>query len=190
VIRGIFSVFSLGLDDLALQLARRGYRVDVAPPLLAPLAAAKIRNEYRNDPSIGPLVIIGHSMGGRLCCHIPRAWQRDGIPVRLVVIADANPCTTVPPNVQRCVNMYVTNDWGLFHGQPVAAQSLSTELINLDVSKTAHPPGVARVNHFNIDAHPWIHSMILAEVERACGPWSGDAPGRLCRWNESGDDAL
>jgi len=164
IIRGIFNVFSLGLDDLACKLSERGYRVDVAPPSLALMAAGSIQKECQQDPSLGPLVIIGHSIGGRFCCTIPWKWRESGISVKLVVILDSNPHTPVADNVERCVNLYVTNNIGVFHGRGVVAADPRTDLVNLDMTKVTRPPGVRGVDHFNIDDSDWIHDLVLEEV--------------------------
>src|SRR5438477_10750938 len=116
IIRGVFNVFSTGLDDLAQELRDRGYEVEISSPGGSWGGALRLREAYERDPQGGPLVIIGHSMGGRACLHISRYLQAYDIPVKLVVIMDANPWVTVPDNVGRCVNLYVTNPYGVFHG--------------------------------------------------------------------------
>ncbi len=181
VIRGVFNVFSLGLDDLACKLAQQGYQVDVAPPELALLAAHSIQQQWRTDPARGPLVLIGHSLGGRFCCSIPWKWRESGIPVKLAVILDSNPQTAVSDNVQRCVNLYVTNDLGLFHGQQVRAVDRHTSLVNLDMTKVTRPPGVPPLDHFNIDDSAWIHQLVIEEVDRAMGVGPGP-DARAARW--------
>ncbi len=174
IIRGIFTVFSLGMDTLACKLAQRGYRVDLAPPSMALLAAKTIEHECRDDPDSGPLVIIGHSLGGRFCCSIPWTWRQSGIPVKLVVILDSNPHNAVAANVERCVNLYVTNHLGMFHGRRVRAADARTDLVNLDMTKVHRPPGVPAINHFNIDDSPWIRALVIEEVERSLGGVSGN----------------
>ncbi len=176
IIRGIFTVFSFGMDSLACELAQRGYRVDLAPPSMASVAAQAIEQECRADPDSGPLVIIGHSLGGRLCCTIPWKWKRSGIPVKLVVILDSNPGTPVAGNVERCVNLYVTNHLGVFHGKRVHAATPQTDLVNLDMTKVPRPPGVPTINHFNIDDSPWIRELVVEEVVRALGNAGATSP--------------
>ncbi len=170
IIRGIFSVFSLGMDSLACQLTQLGYRVDVTPPSLAPLVAQQIQEEYLQDPSAGPLVIIGHSMGGRYCCSIPWQWREHDIPVRLVVILDSNPQIPMADNVQRCVNLYVTNKLGMFHGQTVWSVNPRADLVNTDVTRLRRPAEVPAVDHFNIDDSHWIHQMVIHEISAALAP--------------------
>lgn len=170
IIRGLFNVFSLGLDELACQFTQLGYRVDVAPPSMALIVAQQIQDEYLRDPSSGPLVIIGHSMGGRHCCSIPWKWREHNIPVRLVVILDSNPEMPVADNVQRCVNLYVTNNLGAFHGQAVWGVNPRSDLVNMDVTKVSRPPGEPALDHFNIDDSDWIQGMVVREVEYALTP--------------------
>lgn len=190
VIRGVLNVFSFGMDSLACKLSQRGYRVDVAPPSMAVVAAAAIQRDCRSDPSSGPLVIIGHSLGGRFCCSIPWKWRDAGMPVKLLVILDSNPQTAVADNVERCVNLYVTNSLGLFHGHDVWAVDPHTQLVNLDMTKVARPPGVPTVDHFTIDDSPWIHELVIEEVDRSMGNRSSrplplaQATGRPYVWRE------
>ena len=173
IIRGVLNMFSLGLDELACKLSQRGYRVDVAPPSMALVAAESIAAECREDPTMGPIVIIGHSLGGRFCCAIPWRWKEYGLAVKLVVILDANPLTPVADNVERCVNLYVTNSTGLFHGQDVYAVDPQVDLVNLDMTKVQRPRGVPSINHFNIDDSTWIHSLVIEEVDRSLGGADG-----------------
>ena len=189
IIRGVLNMFSLGLDDLACKLSSRGYRVDVAPPSMALLAAESIAAECQRDPTVGPLVIIGHSLGGRFCCAIPWRWKEHGLAVKLVVILDANPLTPVADNVERCVNLYVTNSSGLFHGQDVYAVDPRVDLVNLDMTKVDRPSGVPGVTHFNIDDSAWIHRLVIEEVDRSLKVASREngqlRPTRLHVWDRA-----
>ena len=170
LIRGVFNVFSTGMDDLGRLLREHGYEVEVSSPGGAWAAAMRLREAYERDPHGGPLVIMGHSMGGRGCLHISRYLEAYNIPVRLVVVIDANPWVSVPANVERCVNLYVTNPFGVFHGSPVYGGA-SSRIYNIDVTKVARPTWAEPVNHFNIDNSPWMHQVILEEMARAYAPW-------------------
>jgi hypothetical protein len=170
LIRGIFNIFSTGMDDLGQLLRDRGYEVEVSSPGGCWGAAMRLRETYERDPAGGPIVIMGHSMGGRACLHISRYLQAYNIPVKLVIIIDANPWASVPDNVERCVNLYVTNPFGVFHGSPVQAAGTS-QVLNYDVTKCQRPDWADPVNHFNIDNSEWMHQVILGEVTRVYMPW-------------------
>jgi hypothetical protein len=170
IIRGVFNIFSTGLDELGQELRDRGYEVEVSSPGGCWAGALRLREAYERDPHGGPLVIIGHSMGGRACLHISRYLQAYGIPVKLVVIVDANPWVSVPDNVERCINLYVTNWYGAFHGSPVYGASAS-RVLNYDVTKVQRPDWADPVNHFSIDNSPWMHGVILSEIDQAYAAW-------------------
>jgi hypothetical protein len=167
VLRGVFEVFSLGMNDLAKKLACRGYDVKATSWSLALLEAQC--NDNR------PYVVIGHSLGGRMCAWTSRKLMSCGKRVPLIIIVDANVVQRIPANVDRCVHLYVTNPLGIFHGSPVRAESPCTEIVNWDVSQGQPSMFEGGVNHFNIDATPWVHQIIIDEIERMF-PRSGTMP--------------
>jgi hypothetical protein len=158
VLRGVFEVFSLGMNDLAKKIAYRGYDVKATSWSLALLEAHCEDNR--------PYVVIGHSLGGRMCAWTSRKLMSCGKRVPLIIIVDANVVQRIPANVDRCVHLYVTNPLGIFHGSPVTAESPYTEVVNWDVSKGQPSMFDGGVNHFNIDATPWVHQIIIDEIER------------------------
>ena len=158
VLRGVFEVFSLGMNDLAQKLACRGYDVKATSWSLALLEAQCEDNR--------PYVVIGHSLGGRMCAWTSRKLMSCGKRVPLIIIVDANVVQRIPANVDRCVHLYVTNPLGIFHGSPVRAESPCTEIVNWDVSRGQPSMFEGGVNHFNIDATPWVHQIIINEIER------------------------
>lgn len=158
VLRGLMEVFSLGMNDLAKKLECRGYDVELTSWSMA-LFHAKCSDSR-------PIVVIGHSLGGRMCAWVSRKMQECGVTVPLIIIVDANVVQSIPRNVERCVHLYVTNELGVFHGHPVRPESLTTDVVNWDVSQGQPPWYRGGINHFDIDATPWIHDIIIGEVER------------------------
>ncbi len=175
VIRGAFTVFSLGLDDLGDKLSDQGLDVEVVPDILAGSAAAKLRAEYVRNPNMGPIVFIGHSRGAELGPREARFLQDYGIPVKLIVMIDAVHQTSIPANVERCVNLYHNNSLGVLHGLPARAESRRTKLLNTDIATLKTREKGGRINHFNMDASPWIHELVVAEVLKVC-PEVTDVP--------------
>jgi hypothetical protein len=156
VLRGVFEVFSLGMNDLARKLACRGYDVKVTSWAMA------LHETQCAGPQ--PYVIIGHSLGGRMCGWTSRKLMNCGERVPLLIIVDANLIQRIPANVEKCLHLYVTNPYGLFHGHPVRGESPCTEVINWDVSNGQLSWFDGGVNHFNIDATPWVHQIIMDEL--------------------------
>jgi hypothetical protein len=162
VLRGIFEVFSLGMNDLARKLRCRGYDAEVTSWILA-LAEVEC-----SDPR--PLVVVGHSLGGRMCGWASRKLKSCGRRVPLIIIVDANLFQSIPPNVDECLNLYVTNKIGVFHGSPVKAESSGTEIVNWDVSRGQPSMFAGGVNHFDIDATAWVHQIIIDKIDATFAP--------------------
>ena len=66
IVRGILTVFSLGMDELAKKLRRKGYDVQVTTAAKSNQAAKRMRDDIRRRGNNHPLIIIGHSLGGDL----------------------------------------------------------------------------------------------------------------------------
>ena len=112
IIRGALTVFSLGMNELGEKLEQYGLDVEVVADISAGRAASKLRSEYQRNRNVGPIVFIGHSRGAELGPKQARYLQRYKIPVKLVVMVDAVHQTSVPGNVERCVNLYHNNALG------------------------------------------------------------------------------
>ena len=168
IIRGAFTVFSLGMNDLGDKLRRYGYDVDVIADISAGSATSKIISEYRRNPDLGPIVFIGHSRGAELGPKQSRKLQRYGIPVKLVVMVDGTHRASIPANVEHCVNLFHYNSIGVFHGVPTQAEGRHTKLYNVDINRLESRHRGGMINHFNMDSSPWIHDLIISEVLRIC----------------------
>lgn len=162
VLRGVFEVFSLGMNDLTKKLAHCGYDVKVTSWSLA-LYEVKCASDQ-------PYVVIGHSLGGRMCAWVSRKLMACGKRVPLIIIVDANLIQPIPANVEKCLHLYVTNELGIFHGHPVRGESPYTQIVNWDVSKGQPSWFRGGVNHFDIDATPWVHQIIIDEIAKTFPP--------------------
>lgn len=158
VLRGVFEVFSLGMNDLNEKIAAHGYDTKVTSWVLA-LFEASCSDDR-------PIVVIGHSLGGRMCAWVSRKLNQCDKRVPLIIVVDANLIQPIPANVDKCLNLYVTNDFGIFHGSPVRAESELTEIVNWDVSQGQPSWQDGGVNHFDIDSTDWVHDIIIDEIER------------------------
>ena len=170
VVRGILTIFSLGLDDLAKKMRSAGYDVEVTMAAQAGNTARRIRDEMISTGDQRPLIIVGHSLGGDLAPKLAKVFAEKGRYVDVLLMLDSTMPTSPPPNVKTCINMYQDNgtpDWArLFRGKSISAQSHKTQMINIDIRKLANKDKTAGINHFNIDANPWIHNVIIGALGR------------------------
>jgi alpha-beta hydrolase superfamily lysophospholipase len=170
LVRGVLTVFSLGLDDLAQELQQQDLDVQVVPAALATPAVERMARQYADGELDGPLVLIGHSLGGDLLPRLAQRLAAYGLTVDLMVMIDSTHPSDSPENVLRCVNLYQSNPspaWfrGL-HGAPIRATNPATQLANIDIRQLPEQDEAAGLNHFNIEASRWIHRMVVREVLR------------------------
>ncbi|MGA7803063.1 thioesterase domain-containing protein, partial [Bradyrhizobium sp.] len=102
-------IFSRGMDRLTEKLERAGITANVYEFTLCSLITGPAIDEYRRDPE--PIILIGHSMGGRCALQFAEKLQDEGIPVSLVVTIDpAHLSPDVPLNVERFINIFLSKD--------------------------------------------------------------------------------
>ena len=168
ILRGAFSVFSLGMDDLGAKIERCGVDVAVVPAFMSSAATGWLIELARRGYVVEPIVLIGHSKGGHLTAECARQLQACGLRVRLIIIVDNPNRTVIPANVERCVNFYHTNFLGLFHGFPATGDPGHGCILNVDIDQLPDRRLGGYIDHFNMDSSPWVHDKIIREVLSAC----------------------
>ena len=182
LISGIFSFFSTGLDSLADELSACGYNAEVVPTGLAYHAVDQVCKQYASGQIHGPLVLIGHSLGGDMLPDLAQRLAAHHRHVDLLVPVDSTFPSDVPENVRRCVNLYQSNfspTWfPIYRGAPVKAKNPRTELLNIDLRELPNREDFSQVNHFTIDETPQVHALIISEVARVMQAAVPTPPGR------------
>ncbi len=154
------------------------------------LAVRQIAQQYARGELQGPLVLIGHSLGGDLLPGLAQQLDAAGQQVDLMVMIDSTNPSDAPRNVRRCVNMYQSNfspTWfRVFRGVPIRADHADTQLVNVDIRQLPERDKAAKLNHFNIEASTWIHdiAMIVTEAqneERYLRQVHGPSYDQYCR---------
>lgn len=155
LLRGLMNIFSLGMDDLAAKLQRRGIAAGVYEygqwESLCQDAAARWRSSRTQ------IVIVGHSLGGDAVIYMANRLGQMGIPVALVVAFDpVHPVPLTGGTTARFVNLYQSNNgWGAavprgagFHG----------ELSNVDLRTRGD------ISHTSIDKSARLHEIVIGRV--------------------------
>jgi hypothetical protein len=165
LLRGLFNVFSLGMDTLAEELSKHGVQTSVHNyadwSALAEQAASRYKAGTEN-----PIILIGHSLGADAVMDMAAALGRRDVPVALVIPFDGTKTLYAPANVARVVNLtqrnyaYARGGAG-FHGS----------LANVDVSFDAN------IDHINIDKAARTHSRAISEVMAVVGHPSAPPKG-------------
>ena len=163
LLRGIFNV-SVGLDALAAKLSHVGIPATVYGHDEEGTVATEALQQFQAG-RVRPIILIGHSLGAGAALRVAARLGASGVPVALMVLLDPVSGETVPSNVGRAVNLYVSG--GL--GRTVEAEAGSRgNVANMDFR------GVG-MDHMSIQAADSIHLQIIGYVRAAAG---GAAAGR------------
>ena len=145
-----------GIERLAARLAARGYAARVHSWADADAVAGEIEAAYRIGKQRGPILLIGHSLGGRAAVSIASRLQAARIPVSLIVTFDPYHPDPVPANVRHVINFYQSTN-GV--GSPLSpAAGFHGSLINKDLKSRAD------LIHRTIPMDPGVQSRVIAEI--------------------------
>jgi hypothetical protein len=87
LMRGLMNVFSLGMDQLAVLIARNGIEASVHNHAEADAVVSEIAARYSAGDR-GPIILIGHSLGADAVMTMGQSLGQVEIPVALVVPFD------------------------------------------------------------------------------------------------------
>src|ERR1700761_3178099 len=104
LMRGLLNIFSLGMDQLAVQIQRHGIDASVYNHTLADSVDAQIVQRYRAGDH-GPYILIGHSLGADAVMWMAQQLNAQGVPVALVVPVDGTGSSVAPRNVACVINL-------------------------------------------------------------------------------------
>ena len=126
-------------------------------------AAKKIAAAYRAGQLPRGIVLVGYSLGGCGVLEVSRELQKEGIPIRMLVLIETlNKAQTVPANVKECFNLYHVP---AFLGTAVRAESSSTKLTNYE----AYSDGGLGLeySHFTMPFVEEVHELIASKIVKA-----------------------
>jgi hypothetical protein len=162
LMRGLLNIFSLGMDQLAAQIARNGVDASVYNHSVEEAIVGAIVQKYHAGDH-GPYILVGHSLGADAVMQMAQQLNAQSVPVALVVPFDGTGSYAAPANVSCVVNLtqrryaYMQAGSG-FHGK----------LSNVDVSSDT------TIDHVTIDKSPRLQAIALKEILQA-------AHGQSCR---------
>ena len=163
LLRGLFNVFSTGMDDLAEKLNRRGIRASVYNHTEHPGLAAEIAAQYRAGRG-ERIVIVGHSLGANDAIRMAALLGQYKINVPLVITYDPTASMLVSGNVSRVVNFYQSNNgWG---ARIAPGRGFHGSLSNIDLARDPD------IGHASIDKSNKLHMQSIGYIGggRAAAP--------------------
>jgi pimeloyl-ACP methyl ester carboxylesterase len=154
LLRGFTNVLSPGIDQLADELRKR----NVSTTITNHAFAADLAREALQDCKSGritSIVLVGHSFGASAALGIAETLKEAGIQVALIVTFDPVTRNSVPANVHRLENFYLSNGVG----KPVQqGEHFRGLLKNVDLK------GNAELGHISVTAYPSIHAQVLRDI--------------------------
>jgi hypothetical protein len=148
-------IFSRGMDKLAARIQRTGVTAEVYEFTICGLIASAAIEEYKQNPF--PIILMGHSMGGRCALQFAEKLGDEGIPVDLVVTIDpAHLSPDVPTNVARFINIFLSKDV-LGGGDIKPAKGFTGHYASYDLQQHGEL-------HVNIDKMDAIHQQLAAKL--------------------------
>ena len=166
LLRGIFNVFSLGMDQIAYKLQAVGVATTVANHTSWRGLADDMIANYRSG-NREPIILMGHSAGADATISIARRLQDAGVPVALIVNFDPVSPDPVSPNVKQVVNFYVPAGWG---AAVAADKKFKGQLANVNENATT--------NHFSIDKDDALQRQAIARVLAVTGGGARRGPAK------------
>ncbi|WP_245286844.1 LysM peptidoglycan-binding domain-containing protein [Bradyrhizobium sp. Tv2a-2] len=149
-------IFSTGMDRLAEKIVRAGLPADTYEFTICPLIASRAIDKYREDPQ--PIILIGHSMGGRCALQFSEKLQEENIPVSLVVTIDpAHLSPSVPTNVERFINIFLSKNV-LGGGDIKPVTGFPGHYASYDLEQHDE------VSHITIDKMDSVHQQLIAKI--------------------------
>ena len=160
LLRGLLNIFSLGMDDLAAKLERRGVTAGVYEyggwESLCNDAAARYR------AGGGPIILVGHSLGADAVVDMANRLGQMGIPVALVVAFDPTVHNVLTGKTTSTFINYYQSDNGF--GRPVArGGGFRGNLSNVDLRQHTE------FGHGSIDKSAMLHNAVIGRVMALVG---------------------
>jgi hypothetical protein len=151
LLRGLLNIFSLGMDDLAQKIERRGIRASVHNHSEWETLSDQIAAGYKAGNK-GAIILVGHSLGADAVMFMGQYLGRKGVPVALIVPFDGTGSFAASSNVQRVMNL-TQRDYAYMK----KGAGFRGELSNIDLSNQGY-------GHIDIDKSDRLHNMVINRI--------------------------
>jgi len=158
LVRGLTTIYSYGIDQLAAKINHRGVTATVYGLSETGSIAGDIIRKYKAGEERGPVMLLGHSSGADYIIAIAERLKEAGVPVALAFgfdptrIADA-----VPANVDLFINLYQgANIIGGGEVQP--GPDFRGRLIDVDLREHTE------IFHITLDKTPAVQEAVADKI--------------------------
>src|SRR5215469_9062543 len=146
-----------GMDKLTERINCTGVTADVNSYLMWRGLADQAMSDYRRYPE--PITVIGHSLGGDAAVKFAERLDAVGIPVSLLVTYDPTRFAhSVPPNVERYVNLYQSSNILGGGGDVVQGRGFHGHYASFDLKDRRG------MFHTNMEKFGDIHDQLVSKI--------------------------
>lgn len=157
LLRGLLNVFSLGMDDLAEKLTRRGVYATVHNHAEWQSLSDQIAAQYKAG-NRSAVVLVGHSLGADAVMLMGAYLGERGVPVSLIVPFDGTASFPATRNVRAVMNLTQRD-----YARMTRGAGFSGNLQNIDVSSDQS------IGHISIDKSARLHAMVVNRILSVVG---------------------
>jgi pimeloyl-ACP methyl ester carboxylesterase len=167
LLRGNAAVFSGGFGTICDRLRSEGLWAEDLRCVGDRWVRKHLRADHEAGKLRGPVILVGHSCGGRYSLYTAHQLARLGIPVELVICVDVAGPFEVASNVRHAVHLYRTRR-RIYPARPLRPAPDSTARIeNVDLDAKGSPISPAWLCHLNITNSVAVQDWIVARILRA-----------------------
>jgi len=164
LLRGNGIIFSLGLGAVCRELRKAGIWAADLRCVGDLWVRRRLTADHRDGRLRGPIVLVGHSCGGRYALFTAQQLQATGIAVDLVVCLDVAGPFPVAANVKRAVHIFLTRN-RIYPARPLRPALGSAAVIeNIDLNAPGSPVNPDGLNHLNITDSPAVQALVLRRI--------------------------
>ena len=170
VIRGAAGWWPM-LHKMEERLRRAEYEPDVYHFCQVNDAVDNLIERRRCGTEVGPVRIIGYSLGAHGAYNMAMQVKPYGICVDRLLLIECFSYPTITSNVRCCLNIYETrrtDGWNIFRGTPVLRESCDTQLVNLNVATNPRWKNVRSCNHFTMADNARVQNTVVHLLSCDC----------------------
>jgi len=171
LLRGQAAVFSRGFGAVCGRLRRAGLWAEDLRCVGDRWVRCHLAEDHAAGRLRGPVILVGHSCGGRYAQFTARELARLGVPIELLVCIDVAIPFEVSAHVRHAAHLYRSRR-RIYPARPLRpAPGSSAAVTNLDLDTPGSPIAPAWLHHLNITGsqavQDWVVRRVLEVVEDA-----------------------
>ncbi len=164
LLRGNAVIFSRGFGTICDRLRRAGLWAEDLRCVGDRWVRRSLIADHRAGRLQVPVILVGHSCGGRYALFTAQQLAHWNIPIELLVCIDVAIPFAVPANVREAVHLY-RSQRRVYPARPLeAVPGTAARILNMDLDAPDSPIAPRGLHHLNITASPAMQNWVVGRV--------------------------